>query len=298
MIIYAIIVTYNGQHWVDFCLGSLRKSSVETIPIVIDNCSTDDTLSYIRSQYPEAILFPQDKNLGFGQANNVGLRYALSHNADYVLLLNQDAAIAPTAIERMLAQSDGKSLLSPIHLNGDGKHIDHNFRQNTLLHNHIVIDDLVTRRELAPYYKIGEVCAACWLLPISIIQQIGGFNPLFTQYGEDNNYYQRLCFHHISTLLVPTAHVYHDRKIQGNIKAYRKHILYRQLLLNATNTNLNMQQRARAQFAVLYRCYTYNLIHGEYVIGAYLFNVLRLLAKTKQIIHSRKIEKRTRRTWL
>lgn len=89
---------------------------------------------------------------------------------------------------------------------------------------------------------------------------------------------------------MPTAHVYHDRKIQGNIKAYRKHILYRQLLLNATNINLNMQQRARAQFAVLYRCYTYNLIHGEYVIGAYLFNVLCLLAKTKQIIHSRKIE--------
>ena len=114
MNIFTIIVTYNGHKWVDFCLGSLRASTVQTIPLVIDNGSTDGTLDYIREHYPEAVLFPQEKNLGFGQANNVGIRYALAHGADYCLLLNQDAAISADSIELMLAQSDGESLLSPI----------------------------------------------------------------------------------------------------------------------------------------------------------------------------------------
>ncbi len=298
MLIYTIIVTYNGCRWVDFCLGSLRKSSIQTIPLVIDNCSTDTTVAYIREQYPETLLFPQEKNLGFGQANNVGFHYALTHNADYVLLLNQDAAIAPNTIELMLTQSDGHSLLSPIHLNGKGDKIDHNFRQNTLFHSPVVIDDLVAKGQLEPHYEIGEVCAACWLLPISIVQRIGGFNPLFAQYGEDNNYYQRLCYHHIRILLVPTARAYHDRKIQGNMKAYKKRILYRQLLLNATNINLNALQCLYEQFAVLYRCYTYSLIHGEYIIGTYLCAILGLFIRTKQIIYSRKIEKQIQQTWL
>lgn len=297
MQIYTIIVTYNGHQWVDFCLGSLRKSSVETIPLVIDNNSTDDTLFYIRTQYPEVILFPQEKNLGFGQANNVGLRYALAHNADYVLLLNQDAAIAPDAIERMLAQSDGQSLLSPIHMNGDGTRLDHNFRQNTLLKSSLVIDDIFTGN-LKSYYQIGEVCAACWLLPIAIIKKVGGFNPLFLQYGEDNNYYQRLCYYNISTILVPTAYAYHDRKIQGNIQSYNSRILYRQLLINATNVNFNLSQRLRAQLSILYVCYTRDLPFGKYIIGFYLLNILRLLSKVKLIVHSRKVEKHIQTIWL
>ena len=187
MTIYTIIVTYNGRHWVDFCLGSLRKSSIQTIPLVIDNCSTDETLDYIRDHYPETILFPQKKNLGFGQANNVGIRYALSHNADYVLLLNQDAAIAPDTIELMLAQSDGQSLLSPIHMNGDGTRLDNHFRDGTLAKCKELLNDTFASTP-KDSYECGEVCAACWFIPQKILQDIGGFNPLFFHYSEDNNY--------------------------------------------------------------------------------------------------------------
>ena len=42
MKIYTIIVTYNGLQWMDFCLGSLRASTVQTTPIIIDNNSSDN----------------------------------------------------------------------------------------------------------------------------------------------------------------------------------------------------------------------------------------------------------------
>ena len=80
MIIYAIIVTYNAMRrsWIERCLDSLRGSSVPVTPIVIDNGSTDETRTFVPQRYPEAVWLPQEKNLGFGQANNIG--YAMHWN--------------------------------------------------------------------------------------------------------------------------------------------------------------------------------------------------------------------------
>ena len=66
--IYVIIVTYNAMQWMDRCLGSLRLSSVPLTPVVIDNGSTDETVAYIRTHFPEAVLLPQEQNLGFASS--------------------------------------------------------------------------------------------------------------------------------------------------------------------------------------------------------------------------------------
>jgi N-acetylglucosaminyl-diphospho-decaprenol L-rhamnosyltransferase len=91
--VVVIIVTYNGAGWIEKCLNSLRNSSLNTDVIVIDNASTDETVSLIENLYPEVELVKRANNLGFGQANNIGLRMALDQNADFVFLLNQDAWI-------------------------------------------------------------------------------------------------------------------------------------------------------------------------------------------------------------
>ena len=297
MIIYTIIVTYNGHKWVDFCLGSLRKSSIPTIPLVIDNNSTDDTLSYIREQYPEAILFPQEKNLGFGQANNIGLRYALAHNANYVLLLNQDASIAPNAIELMLSQSDGVSLLSPLHMNGDGTKVDSNFRQNSLYHCIDLINDTYAGN-IKPCYTCGEVCAACWFIPRYIIEQIGGFNPLFFHYSEDNNYYQRLVYHNIKVLLVPAARMYHDRKDFGNKRVWNTQWLQNMLILTLTDINLTARQRCCNILHILWISYAYHFRKKQYHIGSFFLSLCMLATKICVIRKSKKVEKKLQPNWL
>ncbi len=298
MQIYTIIVTYNALPWIDRCLQSLRESSVSSIPIVIDNASKDCTVQHIREHYAETILFPQTHNLGFGQANNIGFRYAIEHNADYVLLLNQDASIHPQALHYLLAQSDGESLLSPIHLNGDGTRIDHNFKMHTICPaNNTLIDDWCVG-DLKLAYRVGEVCAACWLLPTSILQKVGGFNPLFFHYGEDNNYYQRLVYHKVNTLLIPQAYMYHDRKFYGNIQAYKKDWIYRRLLFIATNINLTSAQRFKNYISILRDCYVCALPQKRYYPLEYTWSILRLCKLTMMIRKSRQIEKQETNAWL
>ena len=301
MKLFAVIVTYNAmrREWIDRCLQSLRQSTLPVTAVVVDNCSTDGTREYVPSHYPEAVWLPQDANLGFGQANNVGIRYALQHEADYVLLLNQDATMASDALELMVKESDGKRLMTPSHYNGTGDKLDFMFRGALRLADSTLTEDRVLAGELPTVCTAKEICAACWLMPVALIDAIGGFNPLFFQYSEDNNYYQRMVYHGLGdTIYVPAAKMCHDRQVYGNAAAFRRHQLRRDMLLLATNINLSFLRFVAKWLRLLARCYVYDLRRGKYLPGTYTADSLWLLGKARSISRSRKQEKQRGRTWL
>lgn len=279
------------MQWIDRCLGMLRRSSVPTDVIVIDNLSTDGTREFIPTHYPEVIFRPQTNNLRFGQGNNIGLRYAIDNNYDYVLLLNQDAYLQPDALELLLAQSDGESLMTPIHMCGDGTRIDHMFKNATLLKaQNTLLDDLLTSA-LSEKYVIGEFCAACWFLPLNIIKKVGGFNPLFFHYGEDNNYYQRLLYHGVKSYVVPKARVWHDRKVHGNMNLYNKNTVKRMLLINfASPIRHSFSYHAKQLLLLTYANITHPL--------TLLKSILETILLTRKIKNSNKTERFTGTTWL
>ena len=299
--IYAIIVTYNAlrSDWIDKCLKSLASSSIPITPIVVDNGSTDGTRNFVPTHFPDIIWLPQNKNLGFGQANNIGIRYALEHNADFILLLNQDARLHPQALEYMIKASDGISIISPLHMNGNGSEFDHMFQKHTLqcAHNQLYYD-LLLGKQLQDSYPIGEVAAACWLLPVELIKCIGGFNPLFFQYGEDNNYYQRIVFHHKKVIMCPKAIMYHDRAQHGDINLFNKKHLHRDILLITCNINLSFITIIKASIQLLLRSSSHDLAAHKYKIGSFSYEVAWSICHLGTIIRSRKEEKSLKPNWL
>jgi GT2 family glycosyltransferase len=70
--------------------------------IVVDNGSTDGSQAAVRDGYPGATLIENGKNLGFGEGNNVGIRYALEHGAGWILLLNNDVVVAPDMLSALM----------------------------------------------------------------------------------------------------------------------------------------------------------------------------------------------------
>jgi GT2 family glycosyltransferase len=211
----SIVVTYNGEKWIDKCFGSLSNSNFKTEIYCIDNCSTDRTVEFLNSKYVNVKIKKLSKNFGFGHANNLGLKYAVDNNFDYVFLLNQDASVEPNTIGTLIevASSDqGLGILSPIHLDGSGVNIDLKFSNYISETNcNSFISDSVLNKTLREFYTLPFVNAAAWLLPIKTIEVIGGFDPLFFHYGEDDNYCQRVIFHKLMICIVPTANILHDR---------------------------------------------------------------------------------------
>ena len=286
------------MRWIERCLSYLKASTVQTVPVMIDNGSTDGTRDFIPEHYPEVVWLPQEKNLGFGQGNNVGIRYALEHEADYILLMNQDVYLSDDAIERMLAVSDGHTLLSPVHLNGDGTRLDKMFRYLMNECDTLILDDILTTGKLSPSYVIGRVSAACWFLPVAVIREIGGFNPLFFHYSEDDNYLNRLTFHSVKTMLVPEAKMNHDREEHGNVCVFNRNRLHRDILLVSCNINLSWRGRLVKYLRRLYECYAWDLPRKAYRPFGWLREILWMIAHQTMINDSRRREKEKGLTWL
>lgn len=211
--VFVIVVTYKGGQWYDRCFGSLRQSSLPVTTIVVDNASDDGSVEYIREHFPEVVLIENKENLGFGRANNMGMRYALDNNCDYVFLLNQDAWIEPDAIEKLVAvhrRNPEYGLLSPMHLNVNktGLIMESFCRQSC---NEKLITDLYFNN-LSDIYKTTYIHAAAWLLPKQTLQTVGGFDPIFFHYGEDDDYLHRVKFHNLQIGVCPFARIVHDHQ--------------------------------------------------------------------------------------
>lgn len=202
--VLVIIVTYNAHNWIHQCLDSVDMERYDAF--VVDNASTDDTLSILHIEYPKAIVRAMDKNLGFGQANNIGLRYALDNGYDYVMLLNQDAWLLPDTIEKLIVaqkQHPEYWVLSPLQMNTAQGGVEKQFgvycKKNKIQLN------------LDVPQQVDFVNAALWLIPIECIKIVGGFNPIYPHYGEDVDFVQRIQYRHRNAGVVANVFAYHER---------------------------------------------------------------------------------------
>ncbi len=97
-----IIVNYNTRDLLRDCLKSVLASegNLELQVIVVDNGSLDGSPDMVRQEYPEVQLIASDINGGYAYANNLGIHHATGR---YVLLLNPDTVLPPTALDSTLS---------------------------------------------------------------------------------------------------------------------------------------------------------------------------------------------------
>ena len=213
---YIIIVTYNGEQWIRKCLNSCIDYNV----ILVDNNSTDHTISIIEKDYQNVVLIKENKNHGFGGANNIGISYAINKNADYVFLLNQDAYLIDDCIENLInvhLSNTSYGVLSPIHVNGNQSKLDFNFK-NYVSKNNDFLNHYILNLKKESIYSVPFVNAAAWLLPLKTLEKVGGFDPIFYHYGEDDNYCQRVNYYNLKIGVVPDTYVIHDREFRETKK--------------------------------------------------------------------------------
>jgi GT2 family glycosyltransferase len=119
-----VIVNWNGERDTLICLQSLLALNYANFQVVIsDNGSRSQSLDVIKKWIGSnsgasapttgglaCVVIENGKNLGFTGANTVGIKYALAHEADYVLFLNNDTIVTPDFLTKMIeaGESDPK----------------------------------------------------------------------------------------------------------------------------------------------------------------------------------------------
>ena len=300
--IFVIVVTYKGQQWYDRCFTSLKESTMPVETIVVDN-GNDGTVEYLQEHFPEITILPNTENLGFGKANNMGMRYALDHGCDYVFLLNQDAWIFPDTMEQLVAAAEANpeyGIVAPVQCNKEmTKALDGviQFLINPDNVNRELFSDLMMGT-VKDIYPVAEINAAAWLLPRKTLEMVGGFDPIFLHYGEDWNYLSRVLYHGMKVGLMPKVHVVHDcvdrvEQKQGYGMTFDKWLLQRATDITYSDTHLSQMLRHYHRMAIV-KLLTFHKATYEENKGAYQY----LMAHRQEIEFSRKENKEKKANWL
>lgn len=109
-LVHVLIINWNGMEHLPECFDTLLESTYGNVEFVLlDNGSTDGSVEFVESTYghdKRVEVLHWESNLGWGGGNNVGLRRALESDAKYVFVLNNDTAVAPDAIEKLVAMAE------------------------------------------------------------------------------------------------------------------------------------------------------------------------------------------------
>jgi GT2 family glycosyltransferase len=115
--LYIIITDFNGYKQTKKCLAALKASTYRNFKtIVVDHGTTHDTSKGLNTHFPDVIVLKGSESLWWTGAVNLGIRYALSHGAERIMLLNNDCYVTPDAVEILMQYSRqcAKSIVAPI----------------------------------------------------------------------------------------------------------------------------------------------------------------------------------------
>lgn len=98
--ISVVILNYNGRSWLAACLDALanQRAAPPFETLVIDNCSVDDSVNFLRTHYPRVQVVETGRNLGFAAGNNAGVRKA---HSEWLVFLNNDTVPEPDWMNRL-----------------------------------------------------------------------------------------------------------------------------------------------------------------------------------------------------
>ena len=299
--IFVIIVTYNGSQWYQRCFDSLRSSSIPLQVVIVDNASKDLTVQFIKENYPEFILLESDRNFGFGKANNLGIHYALEHDADYVFLLNQDAWLTSSDTIEQLIQIHNTNqqygILSPMHITAEETGIEKlllNRLDDFRVTDARLFEDLYFGR-LQKVYGTQYVNAASWLISRKVLDMVGGFDPLFFHYGEDDNYLNRVFYHGFKVGICPIARIVHDTDRPRKLYDEREDEILWLIEYSNINASIDLHRELRSYF---FRTTTSLLKLRKNRARDCWTRFMFLKQNRKAIEKSRTENKKTGRTWV
>ncbi len=111
-LVHVVVLNYNGMRFLKDCFDSLRTSTYgNTELVLLDNLSTDESVSFIQSNYPEVRIIQTGKNAGYSKAYNLAFEQC---KGEYLVMLNNDVKVRPDWIEPMVKEAEGDHKIAAI----------------------------------------------------------------------------------------------------------------------------------------------------------------------------------------
>lgn len=265
-----ITVDFNSHKETHACLYSLsklKKDNLSVMTIVVDNASKEKLVLTKEEEKNGAILLRTKENLGFTGGNNVGIRYGLEKNVDYVMLINNDTEVDKNLLTQLIdtfEKNPDCGIVSPkiYFAKGHEYHTDayaEKEKGNVLWYAGGFVDwqnvfnvhrgvDEVDHGQYDKEEKITFATGCCLLTSSDILRKVGLFDDRYFLYFEDGDISQRVQRAGYAIVYQPKAYLWHITAASGGGSGSVLHdyFLTRNRLLFAV-----LYAPARAKFALL-----------------------------------------------
>lgn len=238
------ILNWNGGKMLSRCIDSILSNSATNFKItVIDNASSDDSIENLDSQIHIVKL---KKNHGFSVGYNLGINKCLSHDDEYIVLLNYDTIVDSnfiTSITRQIVKNGENYIYGAKILYDDNKNLLWYGGGRVDLSKGIIshIGIRKDHNKFNSQVKTDYVTGCCMIIHKNIYLKLNGFDESFFMYNEDVDLCLRAKKNGINCLYIPSAIVYHKISLStgGNysikkifLKSKSSYILFRKYFKN------------------------------------------------------------------
>lgn len=220
-----VIVNWNTKELLNQCIESIKKNTekIQYEIIVVDNASSDGSVSFIKENHPDVQIIENKKNLGFAAANNIGIRKC---KGKFICLSNSDIKVLKGSLAHLIEYIEKNThvgMVGPKTLNADYS-IRPNCRkeitlwnvfvesfslQNVFKKSNIFNDGLMTYFDHNEI-KYVDVLPACFIVVRKdTLKDIGLLDENFYFYGEDKDWCKRFKEKNWQIVFLPHAEVIH-----------------------------------------------------------------------------------------
>lgn len=191
-----IVVTHNAEKYLPDCLQSIKNQDTDDGEIqftvfIIDSNSRDQTVEFVKTNYPQFRISEYSENLGYAKGNNIGIQLALDDDYDYLLIVTHDVKPDQHCLSELLKTANKDDVIGmvqpkillwsdPLRINtiGNESHfLGYGFMSG---YRDLACDHLHLKER-----PITSVSGAILLLKSSLLKEIGQFDESFFMYSED-----------------------------------------------------------------------------------------------------------------
>lgn len=191
-----IIVNFRSEKFLKKCLASIYNIWGEELEVIVVNNDTKESLADISLDFPAVKIVKQEKNFGFGAANNTGAKIA---QGEYLLLLNPDTEILSNNLEKIFKKfQENKEVvvIGPRLITGEGETqkwcAGKEFTFWRLIKNNLGIIESKKIWESQKEILADWVSGAALFIKKEIFNKVGGFDEHFFTYFEDDDLCRRI----------------------------------------------------------------------------------------------------------
>lgn len=224
-----IIVNYNTKDLTKRCIDSIMHHTIGIIYeiIVVDNASRDNSVNDIKENFPNVLVIESKDNIGFGRANNLGVKSA---KGKYLFFLNSDCIIIENAIKKMFDYFE---------LNNNEENrigaigctlLDDEYNLNTSYQRFPTPVIQIKRRiinivnkilgtnftsnpkpnyDLKGNFEVDFITGADLFIPKEIFISLGGFDPIFFLYFEETDLQKRMSNISLKRIILKDTNIIH-----------------------------------------------------------------------------------------